>query len=114
MSINIIKKGLSDRIEDLGRYGYQGLGIQPSGPMDYLSAQLANTILDNDLNDPVRCHAAFAVETVAISEGVRGCALASFQVTSTRSPIGVIFAFEAPGVVFLSFFISLNLPFIYE
>lgn len=53
MSINIIKKGLSDRIEDLGRYGFQGLGIQPSGPMDYLSAQLANTILDNDLNNPV-------------------------------------------------------------
>ena len=53
MSINIIKKGLSDRIEDIGRYGFQGLGIQPSGPMDYLSAQLANTILDNDLNNPV-------------------------------------------------------------
>ena len=53
MSIKIIKKGLSDRIEDLGRYGYQHLGIQPSGPMDFLSAQLANSILDNDLNNPV-------------------------------------------------------------
>ena len=53
MSIKIIKKGLSDRIEDLGRYGYQHLGIQPSGPMDFLSAQLANAILDNDLNNPV-------------------------------------------------------------
>ncbi len=53
MSINIIKKGLSDHIEDLGRYGFQGMGIQPSGPMDYLSAQLANTILDNDISNPV-------------------------------------------------------------
>jgi antagonist of KipI len=53
MSIKIIKKGLSDRIEDQGRYGFQDLGIQPSGPMDFLSAQLANAILDNELNNPV-------------------------------------------------------------
>jgi antagonist of KipI len=53
MSIKIIKKGISDRIIDAGRFGFQHLGIQPSGPMDFLSAQLANTILDNDLNNPV-------------------------------------------------------------
>ena len=53
MSIKIIKKGLSDRIIDGGRYGYQALGIPPSGPMDFLSAQLANAILDNDINNPV-------------------------------------------------------------
>ena len=53
MSIRIIKKGISDRIIDAGRYGFQHLGIQPSGPMDFLSAKLANTILDNDLNQPV-------------------------------------------------------------
>ena len=53
MSIKIIKKGMYDRIVDQGRFGYQDLGIQPSGPMDYLSAQLANVILNNDLNEPV-------------------------------------------------------------
>ena len=53
MSIRIIKKGLSDRIIDQGRYGYQDLGIQPTGPMDFLSAQLANTILGNELSNPV-------------------------------------------------------------
>ena len=53
MSIKITKKGISDRIIDGGRYGFQHLGIQPSGPMDFLSAQLANTILDNELNHPV-------------------------------------------------------------
>ena len=53
MSIKIIKKGMYDRIVDQGRFGYQDIGIQPSGPMDYLSAQLANTILDNHLNHPV-------------------------------------------------------------
>ena len=53
MSIKIIKKGMYDRIVDQGRFGYQDMGIQPSGPMDYLSAQLANQILSNDLNNPV-------------------------------------------------------------
>ena len=53
MSIKIIKKGMYDRIVDQGRFGYQDMGIQPSGPMDYLSAQLANLILSNDLNNPV-------------------------------------------------------------
>jgi antagonist of KipI len=53
MAIKIIKKGLSDRIVDQGRFGFQDLGIQPSGPMDFLSAQLANLILGNDITDPV-------------------------------------------------------------
>jgi len=53
MSIKIIKKGLSDTIQDNGRYGYQHLGIQPSGSMDFFSAWLANKILGNDLNNPV-------------------------------------------------------------
>ena len=53
MSIKIIKKGLSDRIVDQGRFEFQDLGIQPSGPMDFLSAQLANIIIGNALNHPV-------------------------------------------------------------
>jgi antagonist of KipI len=53
MSIKIIKKGLSDRIVDQGRFGFQDIGIQPSGPMDFLSAQLANVILGNEVYHPV-------------------------------------------------------------
>ena len=53
MSIKIIKKGLSDSIQDNGRYGYQHVGIQPAGYMDFISAWLANKILGNDLNNPV-------------------------------------------------------------
>lgn len=53
MSIKIIKKGIADSLQDKGRYGYQHLGIQPGGPMDFLSAQLANYILANELHAPV-------------------------------------------------------------
>jgi antagonist of KipI len=53
MSIRVIKKGLSDSIQDHGRYGYQHLGIQPNGCMDYISAWLGNYILHNDIHNPV-------------------------------------------------------------
>ncbi len=53
MSIKIIKKGLADSLQDKGRYGYQHLGIQPNGCMDFMSAWLANSILQNEIDQPV-------------------------------------------------------------
>jgi antagonist of KipI len=53
MSIKILHKGLVDSIQDIGRYGFQHLGIQPNGCMDLLSASLANSILQNDIHTPV-------------------------------------------------------------
>jgi antagonist of KipI len=35
-------------VQDLGRWGYQGLGVPVSGPMDAYSHRLANLILGND------------------------------------------------------------------
>lgn len=53
MSLEIIKSGLLDTIQDLGRYGYQHLGINPGGAMDRLSAQAANALLGKEFNSPV-------------------------------------------------------------
>lgn len=53
MSLRIIKAGLFDSIQDTGRYGYQHLGINPTGAMDRYAAQLANALLGNELNEPV-------------------------------------------------------------
>ena len=53
MSLRIIKAGVCDTIQDSGRYGYQHLGINPSGVMDRFSAGLANTLLGKDPNAPV-------------------------------------------------------------
>ena len=35
-------------VQDLGRWGYQGLGVPVSGPMDAYSHRLANLVLGND------------------------------------------------------------------
>ena len=53
MSLKIIKPGLLDTIQDNGRYGFQHVGINPSGVMDSFSSALANALLGNDLPAPV-------------------------------------------------------------
>ena len=53
MSLKIIKAGILDTLQDAGRFGYQHLGINPNGVMDYFSASLANALLGKSLNSPL-------------------------------------------------------------
>ncbi|MBS1653601.1 MAG: biotin-dependent carboxyltransferase family protein [Bacteroidetes bacterium] len=53
MSLKIINAGIADTIQDLGRYGHQQSGINPSGAMDIFSAQVANFLVGNKKEDAV-------------------------------------------------------------
>jgi antagonist of KipI len=53
MSIIVIKQGMADSIQDLGRYGFQHQGINPNGAMDPVAAQAANILVGNNLNEAV-------------------------------------------------------------
>lgn len=53
MSITITKAGIADSIQDAGRYGWQHLGINPTGAMDSVAMQLANALVGNSLNEAV-------------------------------------------------------------
>jgi antagonist of KipI len=53
MSIKIIKAGILDTIQDGGRFGYQHLGINPTGAMDIYSMQVANMLVGNDPKEAV-------------------------------------------------------------
>ena len=46
--LSVIKPGMLTTVQDLGRRGYQGLGVPVSGPMDAYSHRLANQLLGND------------------------------------------------------------------
>lgn len=89
MSLQIIKAGLLDTIQDKGRYGYQHLGINPGGAMDRYSAQLANALLGKDLNAPViemhfpSCEILIKEETIICITG------ADFTPTINRKKIQV-------------------------
>lgn len=49
----VIKPGLQTTVQDLGRFGFQQIGISPSGAMDPYSMQLANILVGNSPNEAV-------------------------------------------------------------
>lgn len=53
MSLRIIKAGILDTVQDLGRYGFQHLGINPGGVMDRFAAQAANMLVGNSADEAV-------------------------------------------------------------
>src|SRR5688572_14222409 len=68
-------------LQDLGRRGYQGLGVPVAGPMDAYSHRLANQIVGND-------PAAAAIEITVlgpelVAEGDLVCAIAGADISLT-------------------------------
>lgn len=51
--MKVIKAGILDSIQDLGRYGNQHLGINPGGAMDKNIVQVINAVVGNKLNEAV-------------------------------------------------------------
>ncbi len=48
MGIRIQKQGMADSLRDGGRFGFQHLGIPPSGVMDPVALFVANTLVGNE------------------------------------------------------------------
>ena len=53
MSIVIIKPGILDTIQDVGRTGHANFGINTGGAMDRFAAMMANILAGNDVNEAV-------------------------------------------------------------
>lgn len=51
--LEVIKPGTLTTVQDLGRPGWQHLGIPAGGPMDRHAGRVANLLLGNDENDPL-------------------------------------------------------------
>jgi antagonist of KipI len=47
-TLTVVKPGMLTTVQDLGRRGYQSVGVPVAGPMDAYSHRLANQILGND------------------------------------------------------------------
>lgn len=50
LGITVLKQGIADSIQDLGRFGYQQFGINPTGAMDVVAAKVANFLVGNLAN----------------------------------------------------------------
>lgn len=53
MSIRVMKAGMQTTIQDLGRHGWQSLGISVCGAMDPWAAKIVNILLNNHENEAV-------------------------------------------------------------
>jgi len=53
MALSIIKPGILDTIQDMGRYGFGDWGINPGGVMDRYAAQVANMLVGNCSSEAV-------------------------------------------------------------
>ncbi|HAT83005.1 biotin-dependent carboxyltransferase family protein [uncultured Eubacterium sp.] len=97
MSIFIENPGMQTSVQDLGRIGYQRVGIPPGGPMDTRSFRLANIIAGNDQNE-AELEVTFTGPTIlfeqdnviAITGGDLGpqlnnCALPMYQAVSVHA-----------------------------
>ena len=50
MALKILKSGIADSVQDIGRFGFQHLGINPTGVSDIIAATMANALVGNDSN----------------------------------------------------------------
>jgi antagonist of KipI len=53
MAITIVKPGLLDTIQDMGRFGYGNWGVNPGGVMDSFAARVANMLVGNEISEAV-------------------------------------------------------------
>ena len=53
MSLKVIKAGILDTVQDMGRNGYQHLGINPGGAIDKFAAQISNILVGNSIHEAV-------------------------------------------------------------
>jgi len=53
MSLVIRKPGILTTVQDLGRFGFRSLGVNPNGPMDTTAARAINIALGDDENAAV-------------------------------------------------------------
>ena len=70
--IKVLTPGPLTTVQDLGRSGYQSIGVPESGPMDRFAARCANLLLGNMENSPL-LEATLIGPTLQFEEGGKIC-----------------------------------------
>jgi antagonist of KipI len=94
-TLTVVKPGMLTTVQDLGRPGYQGLGVPVSGPMDVYSHRLANQVLGNDPGAAALEITLLGPELLA--GGDLTCALAGAEIECTVD--GALVLFNRPFAV---------------
>lgn len=95
--VTVIKPGMLTTVQDLGRRGYQSLGVPVSGPMDVYSHRLANLAVGNAAMAAALEITLLGPELVADGDLVCAVAGADIDVTVDGAPVGANVPFAVPS-----------------
>ncbi len=95
--LTVVKPGMMTTVQDLGRRGYQGLGVPVSGPMDEYSHRLANLVLGNDQMAAALEVTLMGPELVADAPVVCAASGAEIDLAVDGHPVPLNTPFEVPA-----------------
>src|SRR4030095_10894398 len=89
MSLKIVKAGMLDSIQDMGRFGYQQVGINPTGVMDKFATTIANILVGYNYNEPfIEIH--FPAATILFDQPtIIALSGADFKASINETPIPI-------------------------
>src|SRR5262249_27365332 len=102
-SMTVVKPGMLTTVQDLGRQGYQSLGVPVAGPMDWYSHRLANRILSNDTMAAALEVTLMGPELIADVDVVMAAAGADFEITVDGRQVDAGLPFVLPSGATLRF-----------
>jgi antagonist of KipI len=102
-TITIVRAGMLTTVQDLGRFGYQGLGVPIAGPMDWYSHRLANQLAENDPSAAALEITMIGPELQTDADVTCAVAGAAFDLTVDGLPIAADGPFTVPGGARLRF-----------
>jgi antagonist of KipI len=107
--MKILKKGVLSTFQDLGRFGYQSIGVNIGGAMDTLSLKLLNIILGNIENEmALEIHfpgpyiefeksCIFAITGADFNASLNGVLLRNNKIYHTKPGDNLVFSFKNKG-----------------
>ena len=96
MSLVVIRPGMVTTIQDLGRWGYQHVGVPVAGPMDWYSHRLANQLVGNDADAAALEITLIGPELEALEPTTCVVQGAQFDATLNGEPVDVQRPFVIP------------------
>lgn len=95
-ALTVVRPGMLTTVQDLGRWGYQHLGVPVGGPMDWYSHRLANRLVGNPDGAPALEITLMGPELLAHGDALCAIAGAQFEVTCGDTPVSMNAAFVLP------------------
>ena len=101
--MHVAKPGLLTTVQDLGRWGFQALGVSVAGPMDPVSHRIANAMAGNAADAAALEATLVGPELVFDDERLVAVAGAEFEISIDHQPVVATGSFVVPAGATLRF-----------